>query len=120
MRLAAAVEQASEHPLAAAIVAGARGSVASRYAAATRFRPSLAAGSRPPLRGVEFVQKCRVHNGRMPGWTSRPSAPEVEGPAGRREKRSCSSAVDGWLAGAVSVADQIKPTTPEADPNAPG
>jgi Cu+-exporting ATPase len=98
LRLAASVEQASEHPLAAAIVRGAEGrGIAVR--AATEFASITGKG----VRGV--VDGKLVEIGRADA-----RAEEM-----RREGQTVMAVtVDGTYAGMISVADPVKETTPEA------
>ena len=111
LRLAAAVEQASEHPLAAAIVAGAR-ERGIAIAAATRFESTTGRGVSATVEGRR-VQLGNAAFMRSNAVDIAPVAPEVEARRAAGETVMF-VAVDGWLAGAVSAADQIKPTTPEA------
>ncbi|HET8772232.1 MAG TPA: copper-translocating P-type ATPase, partial [Thermoanaerobaculia bacterium] len=111
LRLAAGLEQASEHPLAAAIVAGARErgltipaadtfeSLTGRGVSGTVEGRSLLLGNAPLLRerGID------------------PSAFDGSGDRLRREGQTLMFvAVDGRPAGTIGVADPIKASTPEA------
>ena len=111
LRLAAAVEQASEHPLAAAIVAGARERGVA-IPAATRFDSITGRG----VSGTVDGRRVQLGNAAFMRSNAVDVAPV---PAEVEARRTAGEtvmfvAVDGWLAGAVSVADQVKPTTPEA------
>ena len=98
LRLAASVERASEHPLAAAIVAGAEAR-GIHVRAATQFESVTGKG----VRGV--VDGRRVWVGRAGG----------EAEALRREGQTVMSVVvEGTPAGLIGVADPIKDTTPDA------
>jgi Cu+-exporting ATPase len=111
VRLAAAVEQASEHPLAAAIVAGAR-ERGIAIAAATRFESITGRG----VSGTVEGHRVQLGNAAFMRSNAVEIAPVSAGVEARRAAGETVMfvAVDGWLAGTVSVADQIKPTTPEA------
>jgi Cu+-exporting ATPase len=111
LRLAASLERASEHPLAAAIVAGAKDRGA-----------SLA-----DVSGFESITGKGVHGqvgGRFVALGNVAMMEEVEvDPTALRDKAEALRAdgqtvmfvaVDGRLAGIVGVADPIKETTPEA------
>ena len=112
LRLAATVERASEHPLAAAIVRGAE-SRALALLAITDFRSVTAGGvagrvnNRTVLVGkVKFLSAEGVE---VPaGLTGRAAALQAEG------KTVLFTAVDGHAAGLLAVADPIKDSTVEA------
>ncbi|HSC27552.1 MAG TPA: heavy metal translocating P-type ATPase [Vicinamibacterales bacterium] len=111
LRLAAALEQASEHPLAAAIVAGARERdlqipEVTDFASATGRGVAGSAGGLTVLLGNATM--LREH-----GIDARPLEREAD------ERRSEGQtvvfvAIDGRPAGTIGVADPIKPSTPEA------
>jgi P-type Cu+ transporter len=111
LRFGAAVEQGSEHPLAAAIVAGARERGVT-VPSATGFESITGRGvfgrvdGRAVLlgnSGLMQAQKVDVM----------PLLPDVD--AGRAQGQTVMFvAVDGALAGAIAVADPIKPSTTEA------
>jgi Cu+-exporting ATPase len=111
LRLAASLEQGSEHPLAAAIVA------AAKDAGATLARP---AGFHSVTgRGVEgTVDELRVIVGAEPFLSERgvnvsPLADQVE--QLRKQAQSVVLvAVDRRLLGAIGIADRVRTTTPEA------
>jgi Cu+-exporting ATPase len=111
LRFGAAVEQGSEHPLAAAIVAGAR----ERGVTV----PSAAGFESITGRGVSGRVDGRAvllgNTGLMQAQTVdvMPLLPDVD--AGRAQGQTVMFvAVDGALAGAIAVADPIKPSTAEA------
>jgi Cu+-exporting ATPase len=111
LRLAAALERGSEHPLAAAIVHGAeeRGVT---LAAASGF------GSRPGKGALGTVEHRRVAVGNAALLGELGVSTESLGPragALRAEGQTVVFvAVDGTLAGLLGVADPVKATTPEA------
>ena len=111
LRLAAAVEGRSEHPIAAAVVeaAKARG-LAIPEAEAFESVPGFGASARVDGRRVEigadrFMQRLGVDIGRVADRAAQ---------LGREAKTPLFVAVDGELAALLAVADPIKPTTPEA------
>ena len=112
LRLAASLEQTSEHPLAAAIVQGAKGqSVA--LEAVKDFRSVTGAGVLGTIAGravivgkPDFLRQERI-TGLEPLQASAVTLQE-EG------KTVMFVAIDGTLAGLLAVADPIKATTPEA------
>ncbi|HEX2163957.1 MAG TPA: heavy metal translocating P-type ATPase, partial [Thermoanaerobaculia bacterium] len=111
LALAAAVEQASEHPLAAAIVAGAaeRGVAP---AAAEEFESVTGKGVRGVVAGRRLALGNRALLSDL-GVDPGPLADRAE--ARRREGQTVMlAAVDGRPAGLVAVADPIKPSTPAA------
>jgi Cu+-exporting ATPase len=112
LRLAAAVENASEHPLAQAVVGGARdrGVVPDNvqdFTSHTGLGVSGAVGGRTVLVGTAAL---------LDGHGVEVSATAVTTAAGLREagKTVMHVAVDGAFAGSLGVADPIKPTTGEA------
>jgi Cu+-exporting ATPase len=111
LRLAASLERASEHPLAAAIVAeaGARGLV---LASPTEF-------DSPAGKGVTGnVEGHRIDIGNAPFLNER--GVSVDGLSARASKLRADGttvilvAIDGTAAGLIGIADPIKPTTPAA------
>jgi P-type Cu+ transporter len=119
LRLAGAVEDASEHPVAAAIAAGAR----------DRLRASLPAGKLPPVAGFTSARGLGVSglvDGRTvavgrPSWLgSRGSAPVPPDLAARAASAEAAgqtvvfAAWDGQIRGMLAVADQVKPTSAAA------
>jgi Cu+-exporting ATPase len=111
LRLAASVERGSEHPLAAAIVAGAeqRGIA---LAAAEGFASVTGKGVRGRVGGTDvalgngkFLEELKVPNDNL---TEKAEAMRADG------QTVLFVAVNGKAAGLVGVADPIKATTPEA------
>jgi Cu+-exporting ATPase len=111
LRLAAAVEQASEHPLAAAIVRGAkeRGLALSRPA---EFRSLTGLG----VSGTAEDRKVLLGNAALLEQNGIPATPLADGADRlRREGQTVMFvAVDGRPAGAIGVADPVKPSTADA------
>jgi Cu+-exporting ATPase len=111
LRLGASLERASEHPLAAAIVAGAtdRGLVlepVSEFAAQTGKGVSGRIGGRAVAIGnLKLLEALGLSPG---GFDARAEALRGEG------QTVMFVALDGRLAGMLGVADPIKPTTAEA------
>ncbi|MET0386947.1 MAG: heavy metal translocating P-type ATPase, partial [Polyangiales bacterium] len=111
LRLAAALERASEHPLAAAIVAGAQARNISPPAALS-FRSMTGKGVVGSVEGREvavgnqvLLAELHVHEGDLPQRADQH----------RRDGQSVMFvAIDGKPAGLVVVADPIKTSTPEA------
>ena len=111
LRLAASVERASEHPLAAAIVAAAVES-GLRLAEATGFDAIPGAG----VRGMVEGRAVAIGNQRLLA-TLRIEPKDLLELAERRRadgETVMFVAVDGRAAGLVCVADPIKPTAPSA------
>ena len=109
--LAAALERASEHPLAEAVVAGAR-SRAAPVEAATEFEAVTGAG----VRGVVSGRRVALGNAAMMASAGVDPAPfEARADALRADGRTALFvAVDGRLAGLLAVADPIKADAVEA------
>jgi P-type Cu+ transporter len=111
LRLAAAIEQASEHPLAEAIVAGAR---------SRRLAPSAVSGFESltglGVLGTADGRAVLVGNARLLRERGMDLTPmEATVAAWRAEGRTAMFvAADGRLAGAIAVADPIKPSAIEA------
>ena len=111
MRLAASVERASEHPLAAAIVAA---------AAARNIAPAPASGFEAPSGkgALGIVEGASVALGTTKFLAER--SIDVASLNGEAERLRADGAtvvfagVDGKLAGLIAIADPIKPTTPAA------
>jgi Cu+-exporting ATPase len=111
LQLAAALERGSEHPLAAAIVAGAEARGAGQ-ARATEFASITGKGVRGRVEGHEvalgnhaLMQSLQIDTSRVDARTD----------ALRREGQTVMYvAVDGKPAGLLGVADPIKASTPEA------
>jgi Cu+-exporting ATPase len=112
LALAAALEQASEHPLARAIVAGASdGNVT--IPAAIGFRALTGRGVQGRVDGSEVA----LGNARLLGGLGVPLDEAAERQAGRLRGDGATVmflAVDGALAGLIAVADRIKAGTPVA------
>ena len=111
LRLAASLEQGSEHPLASAIVAGAvdRGV---RPVAAAEFASRTGRG----VAGVVDGHRVVVGNRALLDERGIPPGPlAVRAEALRAEGQGIMFvAVDGRVAGLLGVSDPIKPSTPEA------
>ena len=108
LRFAAAVEQPSEHPLAAAILAeAARQNL--RPESATEFRSFTGKGIAGRVNGrtVALGNAALFHEMEIP-LENRPADGGDEG------QTVVYVAVDGREAGIISIADPIKPSTPEA------
>jgi Cu+-exporting ATPase len=111
LRLAASVERASEHPLAAAIVA----------AAAERkieLAPMLGFDSPTGKGVVGMVERRRIALGNAKFLAELGIAGgSLDGEAERLRADGATAiflAVDGKLAGVIAIADPVKPTTPDA------
>jgi Cu+-exporting ATPase len=109
--LAASLERGSEHPLAQAIVAGATARGAA-LASPTEFQSHTGKGVLATIRG----RKVAVGNARLlEGLGIDPASAAAEAEKLRGEGETVVlAAVDGKLAGVLSVADPIRATTPEA------
>jgi len=111
LRLAAGLEQASEHPLAAAIVRGAtdRGIVPAK---ADEFRSITGKGVAGQVEGRTVVLGSAAllaeHGVSAESLRSRADARRADG------ETVLLAAMDGQLAGLIAVVDPIRPTTPEA------
>jgi len=111
LRLAAAVEAGSEHPLAAAIVAGAN-EQGIKPEAATDFAAVTGQGVRATVAG----QRVLIGNRRLLDEAGIDCA-ELDKRADERRGEGQTVmlvAIDGQAAGLLAVADPIKETTPEA------
>ena len=111
LRLAASIEQSSEHPLAAAIVAEARAGglvpdAAEGFAAVTGKGAGGRVGGRAVMIGTEaFLREQGI------------DVTALHDQAGRLRREGATVttvAVDGLLAGIMAIADPIKPTTAAA------
>ncbi len=111
LQLAAAVEQGSEHPLAAAVVAGAieRGIPPGR---AESFRALSGKGVTGQIDGknvvlgtLKLLEELGISAG---SWTDRAEGLRTEG------QTALFVAVDGTVAAILGIADPIKATTPQA------
>jgi P-type Cu+ transporter len=111
LRLAAAVEARSEHPIAAAIVEaadakGLAGQVAESFEAIPGFGAEANVGSRRVQVGADrYMARLGVDMGPVSGEAARLAA---------EAKTPLFVAVDGRLAAVIAVADPIKPSTPAA------
>jgi Cu+-exporting ATPase len=111
LQLAASLERASEHPLAAAIVAGAE---ARRlpFLAVESFESVTGKGVKARVEGAGVVLGNRRL---MDDFGMDPAGLAAEAETMRAEGQTVMFvAVDGKLAGLIGVADPIKTTTPEA------
>jgi Cu+-exporting ATPase len=111
LRLAASVEQASEHPLAAAIVASAqeRGLALSQVSA---FDSPTGKG----VVGVIDGRRIRLGNAKFLREIGIDTA-DLDGEAERLRADGATAiflAIDGKIAAVIAIADPVKPTTPEA------
>ena len=110
LRLAAGLEQASEHPLAAAIVAGARERAlslpqVSGFEALTGRGVSGTVEGRAVLLGTQHLLKeSGVEVTPLTGDVDRSAEPATV----------MFVAIDGRAAGTIAVTDKVKPSTPEA------
>jgi Cu+-exporting ATPase len=111
LRLAASLDQGSEHPLAAAIVAAARAKGIA-LASAEEFESGSGVGVRGRVEGRRLALGNTVLMA-SEGVSVAPLGEPAEGL--RREGASVMHlAVDGALAGLLAVADPVKESTPEA------
>ncbi len=119
LRLAASVERASEHPLAAAIVKGAKERGVS-LADAKEFESITGQGVRGRVDGKlvavgnrNFIEQ---QSSASPAGNSADRGHSIAGGLARPNGAQTTMfvAVDGKLAGTIGVADPIKSTTPEA------
>ena len=112
LRLAASLEQNSEHPLAAAIVRGAKEQDIV-FQAVTDFRSVTAGGILGTVAGrtVTIGKPDFLRNEKITGLEPlEASAVKLQ----EEGKTAMFVAIDGKPAGILAVADPIKPTTPEA------
>jgi Cu+-exporting ATPase len=111
LRIAASLEQGSEHPLASAVVNGAadRGALPGR---AESFQALSGKGVRGRVEGRDVaIGTFKLLEGLgvpTDGWRIRAEAFRVEG------QTALFVAIDGRVAGILGIADPIKPTTPQA------
>jgi Cu+-exporting ATPase len=112
LRLAATLEQQSEHPLASAIVRGAKArGLELRAAREFQAVPGGGAASRIDDRSVLIGKASFLHSEGVPAFDSlEKSAAKLQDEA----KTAVFVAVNGRPAGVLAVADPIKPTTPQA------
>jgi len=111
LRLAASLDQGSEHPLADAIVAEARRRKLVLQAA-ENFESATGIG----VRGVVDGRKLAIGNTQLMREVGVDPAPMAEAAEGLRQEGASVMflAVDGQLAGLIAVADPIKASTAEA------
>ncbi len=111
LSLAASLEQASEHPLAAALVRG-----ATERGATLRPVPEFQAVPGKGVRGLVGGTAVALGNAPMLRAANvAPDAAEAEAEALRQEGQTVVLvAIGGRLAGLLGVADPVKATTPEA------
>lgn len=111
LRLVAAVEQSSEHPIAKAIVAAAEAREiklpdADSFDSITGFGVQASVGGRQVLIGADrFMEREGVDLGALAGKS---------GSLASKGKTPLYAAVDGQIAAVIAVADPVKPTTPGA------
>ncbi|MGQ0659153.1 MAG: copper-transporting P-type ATPase [Chromatiales bacterium] len=111
LRLAASLERASEHPLAAAIVAGATArslptAVVSEFQSMTgKGVTGLVDGHRVAIGNTMLLESLAL---RAPDLEARAATLRTHG------ETVMFAAIDGRAAGLIGVADPIKPTTPDA------
>jgi Cu+-exporting ATPase len=111
LRLAASLEQASEHPIASAIVDGAR-ERALPLAKPARFEARSGKGIRGDIEGRPVAVGTAAFFVEL-GIADGPSSDELD--ARRREGATAMLvAIDGRFAGVIAVADPIKDSTPSA------
>ena len=114
VRLAASVEQASEHPLARAIVLAAK-EKGGGLAVATDFRATPGGGTEGRVEGNQLlVGTARFLKERKVGGVE--GAQQLLGAKGEPTASSSAVfvAVNGKLAGAIALTDPVKQSTPEA------
>jgi Cu+-exporting ATPase len=111
LRIAAGLERASEHPLAAAVVGAARergialDAVADFESRAGRGVVGVVGGRRVALGNRALLAEEGIETGALDARAERLHADGVT---------SLYAAIDGQPAGVLGVADPVKPTTPEA------
>ncbi|MDE2478730.1 MAG: heavy metal translocating P-type ATPase, partial [Betaproteobacteria bacterium] len=111
LRLAASLEQGSEHPLAAAIVQGAQQRKLALEAAAD-FQAAVGKGVSGRIGGREvLLGNAALLSGHGIGTSALAAPAEVQRTQGRT---AMFLAVDGQPAGLVAVADPVKASTPQA------
>jgi heavy metal translocating P-type ATPase len=119
LRLAAAVENASEHPLARAIVNKAQSSLAAGTESSAGRLPEVADFDAPAGKGVlGIVEGREVLIGTAGLLTSQDIDPAPLADKADKLRRTGATAVlvaiDGTPAGVIGIADQVKDTTPAA------
>lgn len=111
LRLAASIEQASEHPLAAAMVERARelelalASVSDFHSPAGKGAIGKAEGKTIALGNANYLNEIGIDASALAA-----KADELR----RRGATAILAAIDGKIAGAIAIADPVKKTTPEA------
>jgi P-type Cu+ transporter len=111
LRLAASIEQGSEHPLAAAVTAGATergikpGRAESFQAISGKGVTGVVDGRRVALGTLKLLKELGVS---AEGWDEQAERLRTEG------RTALFVAIDGRVAGMLGIADPIKPTTPQA------
>ncbi|HWU01603.1 MAG TPA: copper-translocating P-type ATPase, partial [Novosphingobium sp.] len=111
LRLAAAIERGSEHPLAHAIVAHAQ----ARHLPLPEAR-EVASPAGKGIAGLVEGRRVAIGNGaflRELGIDTAPAQARAEALRGNGAT-AILAAVDGALAGIIAIADPVKPTTPQA------
>jgi Cu+-exporting ATPase len=109
LRLAASLERASEHPLAAAIVAGAR-QRGIELAEVMQFESITGQG----VRGMVDGRQVTLGNQRLIDTAAVPSLQTSAESLRGKGRTVMFVAVDGRVAGLLAVADPVKASTPEA------
>ena len=111
LKLVASLEKGSEHPLANAIVKGAEGQ-GIVLSATSEFTSVTGKGVKGTIEGHTVA----LGNAALLAFLNIDSTPLSEAAEGLRSKGQTAmfAAIDGKLAGVISVADPIKATTPEA------
>jgi P-type Cu+ transporter len=112
LRLAAAAEDGSQHPIAAAVLAGARTRVG-EWAAATDFRSLDGLGVRATVEGRQVL----VGRARLLAEAGQPLPAELRDAQASAETGGHTVVAVGWdgrARGLLLVADQVKPTAAEA------
>ncbi|WP_224277902.1 heavy metal translocating P-type ATPase [Nocardioides lacusdianchii] len=119
LRLAAAVENASEHPLARAIVNKTQSNLAAGTESSAGRLPEVADFDAPAGKGVlGIVEGRKVLIGTAGFLTSQDIDPAALADQADQLRRTGATAVlvaiDGTPAGVIGIADQVKDTTPAA------
>jgi Cu+-exporting ATPase len=109
LRLAASLERASEHPLAAAIVAGAR-QRGIELAEVAQFESITGQG----VRGIVDGRRVALGNRRLVDPAALPSLQSSAESLRGKGQTVMFVAIDGRVAGSLGVADPVKASTPEA------